>query len=450
MTNAIRRVYLVSLGCPKNLVDSEVILGRLEQAGYEVASQPEEADVLLINTCGFIQPAVEESIDTILELGRIKTSSIGKRLVVCGCLPQRYGKELQRELPEVDLFFGPDSLPDIVRYLAQPSEDGFCVSTASPRYIMNATEPRRISTPAHRSYLKVTDGCINRCSYCLIPQIRGSLRSRPIDDLLVEVRRLEGLGVKELTLIAQDLTAYGLDYGPDVHLKILLTRLVEGCSIPWIRLLYLHPRRVDEDLLGMIASEPRLMPYLDIPLQHVNNKILTAMNRSYDRSYIDRLMAGIRSILPAAAVRTTFMVGFPGEDEAAFAELEEFVRDFQLEHVGVFPYYNEDGCKAATFQGQLAEEVKEERRRRIMEIQQGISFENNQGCIGKVLDVLVEGESSESELLLEGRTKYQAADIDGCVYITAGVCNVGEIVRVEITEAHAYDLVGEIFPVSPS
>lgn len=433
------------MGCPKNLVDSEVVLGVLQGSGYRIVPEPEEADVLMVNTCGFIKPAVEESIETILGLVQIKNGHLGQKLVVFGCLPQRYGRDLAKELPEVDLFLGTDELALIAVKLAALETDAPPPPISpGPRFLMNASMPRLISTPAHRSYLKITEGCANNCSYCLIPKIRGRLRSRPIDDLVAEARRLESSGVKELTLVGQDLTTYGLDLGEKVSLPALLAALLEGCTIPWIRPLYLHPVRVDDALLRMIGSDPRIMPYLDIPLQHVNSRILQAMNRPYDRAYIDLLLGRVREILPQAAIRTTFMVGFPGEDEAAFAELMAFVEQNRLDHVGVFPYSNEEGCAAEKLPGQLLERVKEKRQARIMKLQQAISRTHKQSLIGKRQQVLVEGVSGETELLLEGRTRFQAPEIDGVVYITSGLAMAGDIVDVTITEAFEYDLAGEI------
>jgi ribosomal protein S12 methylthiotransferase len=439
-----KKLFLQSLGCPKNLVDSETMLGLLQQAGYAACSEPEEADLLLINTCGFIRPAVEEAIEEILALAAIKKKDPGKRLVVTGCLVQRYGEELRRELPEVDLFIGTDGFQELGRHLAQvESGEAPLVRCETPSFLANSSHPRQPSTPAHRAYLKVTEGCSNRCAYCLIPAIRGPLRSRPQEDLLVEARRLEQRGGKELTLIAQDLTAYGLDSGgPQLH--PLLLRLLAETEIPWLRLLYLHPARVDRELLTLVAGEPRILPYLEIPLQHINGRILRSMNRPYDRADVEKMLAAIRDILPGAALRTTFMVGFPGETEEDVAELEDFIRDSHFDHLGIFTYSNEEGCAAASLPGQLPEEVKKERRRRLMEVQAAVSLAKNEQRVGSVEEVLVEGVSSETDLLLEGRTWYQAPEIDGCVYINSGVCAPGEMAAVRITEAHPYDLVGEI------
>jgi ribosomal protein S12 methylthiotransferase len=292
--------------------------------------------------------------------------------------------------------------------------------------------------------MKITEGCINRCSYCLIPDIRGKLRSRTIADLTSEARRLDAEGVKELTLVAQDLLAYGIDLDKQTNLIVLLKQLQAETDIPWIRLLYLHPARVNEELLLLMAANTRLVPYLDIPFQHVSDHILSLMNRPYTKVQLIQLMDTIRRILPLAALRTTMMVGFPGETEEDIAEMTDFLKKHHFDHLGVFAYANEEGCKAASLPGQIAEETKEKRLQKIMELQADISFGALQKYVGASEQVLVEGVSKESDLLLEGRTRYQAPEIDGCVYITRGTVEPGALVEVTITEAHTYDLVGEL------
>ncbi len=440
-----KKLYMVSLGCSKNLVDSEVMLGLLEKDGYSVTEGPEEADLLLVNTCGFIGSAAKEAIDAILELAIYKHKDPAKKLVVTGCLVQRYGIELEKELPEVDLFIGTNGFHSIVDRLNGPPPPALSAhSLEQSPFLMNSSMPRKVSTPAHRAYMKITEGCINRCSYCLIPSIRGKLRSRPKDDLLIEAKRLEAEGVKELTLVAQDLLAYGLDLGKQTNLPGLLQKLLAETTIPWIRLLYLHPARVQRELLRLMADNPRIVPYLDIPFQHVSDRILKLMNRPYSKNQIIQLMGTIRSTIPNVALRTTMMVGFPGETETDIAEMTDFLQKHKFEHLGVFAYANEEGCKAASLKGQIAEEAKEERLRKIMELQAEISFTALEKHVGGVEQVLVEGLSKESDLLLEGRTRYQAPEIDGCVYITQGTANPGDLVDVMITESHTYDLVGEI------
>jgi ribosomal protein S12 methylthiotransferase len=436
---------MISLGCSKNLVDSEVMLGLLEKDGYEVTQGPEDADLLLVNTCGFIGSAVKEAIDEILELSRYKKDDPTKKLVVTGCLVQRYGTELEKELPEVDLFIGTNGFHTIVDQLyGKKVPVPLAHSLEQTPFLMDSSIPRKVSTPPHRAYMKITEGCINRCSYCLIPDIRGKLRSRTISDLTTEARRLDAEGVKELTLVAQDLLAYGLDLEKRTNLIVLLKQLLAETNIPWIRLLYLHPARVNKELLLLMAANTRLIPYLDIPFQHVSDHILRLMNRPYTQVKLIQLMETIRHILPLAALRTTMMVGFPGETEDDIAEMTDFLQKHHFDHLGVFAYANEEGCKAASLPDQIAEEIKEERLRKIMELQAGISFGALQKHVGAVEQVLVEGLSRESDLLLEGRTRYQAPDIDGCVYITRGTVEPGALVDVTITEAHTYDLVGEL------
>jgi ribosomal protein S12 methylthiotransferase len=441
-----KKLFMISLGCSKNLVDSEVMLGLLEKDGYAVTEGPEDANLLLVNTCGFIGSAVKEAIDEILELSRYKKNAPDKKLVVTGCLVQRYGTELEKELPEVDLFIGTNGFHTIVDQLyGKKPLLPLAHSLEQTPFLMDSSIPRKVSTPSHRAYMKITEGCINRCSYCLIPDIRGKLRSRTISDLTSEARRLNAEGVKELTLVAQDLLAYGLDLEKQTNLIVLLKQILAETDIPWIRLLYLHPARVNEELLALMAANSRLIPYLDIPFQHVSDHILRLMNRPYTRVQLVQLMETIRHILPLAALRTTMMVGFPGETEDDIAEMADFLQKHHFDHLGVFAYANEEGCKAATLPNQIAEEIKKDRLGRIMELQAGISFAALQKHVGRVEQVLVEGLSRESDLLLEGRTRYQAPDeIDGCVYITKGNVEPGALVDVTITEAHTYDLVGEL------
>ena len=443
------KLFMISLGCPKNLVDSEVMLGQLTRYGYEICQDATGADVILINTCGFIQSAVEEGIEAIMEMIQIKERAPDALLVVSGCMVQRYGDDLRRELPEVDLFVGTESFhriaASIERLRAAGRQKEAPLELTSRRYLMDSSAARRLSTPAHRAYLKVTEGCDNRCSYCLIPSIRGRQRSRPLDDLLREARRLEEGGVRELTLIAQDLTAYGTDLGRGgPRLAGLLAGLLAKTNIPWLRMLYLHPARLDEEVIRLVADQHRLTPYFDIPLQHISDRILKRMRRPYTRRQATKLLERIRSLVPSVAIRTTFMVGFPGETEEDLALLEEFIKEQRFDHLGVFAYSNEEGSDAARLDGQLDQETGQQRLERIMAMQAEISQEKNKAVVGSEVEVLVEGLSRESDLLLEGRTSRQAPEIDGCVYITAGECAAGDMVRVKITEAHPYDLVGEI------
>lgn len=441
----MKTLYLVSLGCPKNLVDSEVMLAALERVGYTAVEQPEAASLLLVNTCGFIQPAVEEAIDVILELAAFKEQNPAVRLVVTGCMVQRYGSPLLDELPEVDLFVGLDDFHRIDQ-LIPPAKapQGLFVNSGAATYIMDSSVPRRIATPFFRSYLKITEGCDNRCAYCMIPSIRGRLRSRSLADLVMEAQFLEQSGVQELALIAQDLTAYGNDLAGETDLVALLSALLKETAIPWFRLLYLYPASVNDALLQLMADQARLVPYLDIPFQHVSDRILTRMNRHYDRATLDDLIRRVRKYLPECALRTTLMVGFPGETEHDVDCMVEALTAWRLEHVGVFQYQDEENSTAAAFSEKVADDVKAARYQRIMDTQAMISEALQQEYVGRVEPVLIEGVSAESDLLLEGRTRFQAPDIDGCVYITAGQVRPGDIVPVRITEAHTYDLVGEV------
>jgi ribosomal protein S12 methylthiotransferase len=440
----MKRIHVISLGCPKNLVDSEVMLGILQEDGWIVVDEPTKGDVLLLNTCGFIQPAVEEAIEEILELVTIKEAFPEKLLVVTGCLVQRYREKLQDEFPEVDLFIGTEGVPDIARLIDACMAGELPGSLQiSQHFLMDSSLPRRLSTPPFRSWLKITEGCSNHCTYCMIPSIRGDLRSRSIPDLVEETIRLEGLGVKELTLIAQDLTAFGNETGGSTMIELLQALLCRS-TIPWIRLMYLYPSGIPDALFDLMAAAPRIVPYLDIPFQHVSDPILKRMNRRYTQGDLYRLIEKIRTSNPDIALRTTFLVGFPGETEKDIIMLERFLQDVKIEHVGVFAYANEEGCPAEFFPDQCSEEEKSGRLEHILSLQAGISRETLKKYIGRLEPVLVEGVSRETDLLLEGRTRFQAPEIDGCVYINDGEANPGDIVMVRIDDAQVYDLVGGI------
>ena len=440
----MKKLHLVSLGCAKNLVDSEMMLGFLELDGYEVVEDPAEAELLLVNTCGFIQSAVTEAVDEILLLADYKENDPTKKLVVTGCMVQRYGKELRQELPEVDLFVGIDDEERICELIAELEEGRGLVLTAPSRFIINSSVPRRLSTPPFRGYLKITEGCDNRCTYCMIPSIRGDLRSRSITDLVSEAQILAKGGMQELTLIAQDLTAYGDDLDSAANLVNLLKALLADTDIPWLRLLYLYPVSTNIELLQLMAEQPGILPYLDIPFQHVSDSVLSKMSRRYSRQDLEQLVSQIRTYLPDCAIRTTMLVGFPGETEENFAELLDCLQRWQLDHVGVFPYEDEEGSVAVNFGDKVSTEEKQHRYQQVMELQAEISNNKLRQYVGRKETVLVEGLSRESDLLLEGRTRYQAPEIDGCVYINDGMANPGDIVKVEITGAHIYDLVGGI------
>lgn len=435
---------LVSLGCAKNLVDSELMTGSLLSSGWTIVEDPAEASVLVINTCGFIQPAVEEAIDEILILAEYKHADPSKKLVVAGCMVQRYRDALGGELPEVDLWIGTEA-PDRMALYIEDMLAGDCEKLQLPqRRLMDSAMERALSHPYFSSWMKITEGCDNKCTYCMIPAIRGKLRSRDMADLVHEAKLLEAKGVQELNLIAQDLTAYGNDLSSDVNLVSLLQSILDNTTIPWIRLLYLYPNRIEPKLIQVMKENKRIVPYLDIPFQHVSDAVLHRMNRHYTQKELRDLIETLRNELPDIALRTTFLLGFPGETEADVVAVERFIREIEFDHLGVFPYANEEGCPSEHYNEQVSEEMKQQRVERILSLQKEISMNRLKRFIGTTQQVLVEGLSEETDLLLQGRTRYQAPEIDGLVYINDGVANPGEIVEVEITEAHFYDLVGNV------
>lgn len=442
------KVSLISLGCPKNLVDAEVMLGHLPPSRYEVITDESQADVIIVNTCSFIKEAKEESVETILEVADRKKTGRCKLLVVCGCLPQRYQDGLAAEMPEVDLFLGTGDVPQIVAFLdaklgGKPAEHS---AFAAPHYLYDHTTPRVKSSPYYSSYVKIAEGCDNRCSYCVIPLVRGPLRSRTIESVVAEVRRMTAEGVKEINLIAQDITAFGRERNRDGdgELVALLRELVKIEDLRWLRLLYAYPDGITDELLDLIASEEKICKYLDLPLQHVDDTLLGMMSRRVDEAGIRFLLERIRQRIPDVTLRTSFIVGFPGETDAQFAKLLEFVNEGHFERVGVFRYSREEGTAAALLEQQVPERTKKSRLQKLMKAQARVSFHKNRALVGQVEPVLVEGLSEESDLLLRGRSIRQAPDVDGQVYITAGQAQIGEIVQLRITDSSEYDLIGEI------
>ncbi len=435
-----KKIGLVSLGCPKNLVDSEEMVGRLTRAGYEITSIEEEADLILVNTCGFIDAAKEESIDNILSLSERKVNGELQGLVVTGCLAQRYAAELSEEIPEVDRFLPLKEEKKIVEVIDS------ILSTGNGRSLKESdlAPQRSILTPFHTAYLKISEGCSNHCAYCTIPLIRGTQRSREIPGLLKETGNLCRNGVREIILIGQDITNFGSDRGTPGNLIPLLKGLSRIEDLVWIRLMYLHPNHISEELIDIMASEPGIVSYLDLPVQHINDGILKKMNRKGDAQTIRKQIERLREGIPDLALRTTLIVGFPGETERAFEELCEFVTETRFHHLGVFAYSREEGTPAADYPDQVADEIKDQRREQIMQLQAGISKEKNREYVGTVQKVLVEGASPETDLLLAGRYYGQAPEIDGTVLINKGDAVVGEFSEVRIIEAHTYDLVGEI------
>lgn len=444
-TSVKEKVSLVSLGCPKNLVDAEVMLGYLAQQGYEVTTDEHEADIIIVNTCSFIKEAKQESVDTILDLADRKQDGRCQLLVVTGCLPQRYQEELANELPEVDIFVGTGDYPRIAEIIAEKrGVEGQIRYTGDPNYLFDPDMPRLQSSPYYYSYLKIAEGCSNCCSYCVIPSLRGPFRSRPVDQLLKEAQALVARGVKELNLIAQDITGYGRDLPGGVNLAGLVRELAKLEGLKWIRLLYAYPDGIDDSLIDLIKNEPKVCKYLDIPLQHISDPVLSAMNRRSSEAEIRSLVERLRTEIPDLAIRTSIIVGFPGETEDDFKKLSHFIEEVQFDRLGVFCYSREEGTPAAEMTEQISERVKRERYKKLMKIQARVSFKRNRRLINTVEQVLVEGYSEETELLLKGRSSRQAPDIDGLVYITAGQANVGDIVPLRITDSSDYDLIGEI------
>ncbi len=440
-----KSLFLISLGCAKNRVDSEHILGILNREGYKVVPHIEEARYVVINTCGFLQEAVQEAIDTILDAARLKKTAMLRRLVVAGCFVQRYGYKLLKEIPEVDGWVGTGEFHRIADVLQDVDEPPAPMLIGRPAFSADHGLPKVQSTPFYTAYLRIAEGCANRCSYCMIPKLRGSFRSRLLESLLKEASKMATRGVREINLVAQDTSCYG----EDIYGKSRILDLLEGlCGIrriEWIRLLYFHPNRLTEAVLDFMDENQRIVPYLDLPFQHSHPVLLNAMGRNPGEKTPWHLMTMIRNRKRSIHVRTSLMVGFPGETEAMFEELCDFVRMAQFDHLGVFIFSPEKGTAAARLPDQVDGEIALERQARLMKLQGGISKKINQRMVGRVLPVLVEGESPETDLLLTGRTATMAPDVDGRVLINEGEGVVGEIMPVLITEAHEYDLVGGIF-----
>lgn len=435
---------MISLGCPKNRVDSEVILGLLGDRGYYLSEDPREASIIIINTCSFIRKATEESIDTILNYASYKERGNCRLLIVAGCLTQRYREKLREELPEVDLFVGTGEYQRIADLILESPENRRLVAAGAPEYIHDHSTPRIFTTPFYSSYIKIAEGCSNPCTFCIIPQLRGNYRSRSVESILREVEKLAAAGVKEFNIVAQDTTAYGRDLTKPATLESLLKQMTKIADVEWIRLLYCYPTLMTDSLIDLMAREEKILKYIDLPLQHIDDKILRAMKRGTREKMIRDLIAKARDCIPDVALRTALIVGFPGEGEKEFENLLSFVEETRFDHLGVFKYSREEGTTAAAIPGQVPGKVKEERYRKVMETQQKIAFQKNRAHVGSRARVLIEGRSEETELLLQGRATFQAPEIDGIVYINAGNAGKGEIRDVLITEAHPYDLVGEI------
>jgi ribosomal protein S12 methylthiotransferase len=476
------KIGLVSLGCPKNLVDSEVMLGLARDAGHDLTQDPAGADVIVVNTCAFIDSAKRESIDAILEMARHKTEGACQRLVVTGCLAERYRETLRQEIPEIDAVLGTGEVPDIVQAISgATSTAGVApltffraagpeprVSSPGPRapqlgpraprleprapspeprvptYIYDADTPRFLATPRHYAYLKIAEGCDYKCAFCIIPKLRGNYRSRPADSIVREAESLAARGVKELLLVSQDTTFYGIDREERGALARLLRRLNAVPGLEWIRLLYLYPTTIDDDTLAAMAECEHVCKYIDLPLQHASNPVLARMKRPGTRQKYDRLLERIRSRVPGVALRTTFIVGFPGETAGDVDELTSFVQDHQFDHVGVFTYSHEEGTSAFAFENDVPQRVKVKRRNAVMSAQKRLVRQRQRRRIGERARVLIDGPAGEHELVLRGRLASQAPDIDATVYLTdcdPSSYRAGDFVEVTLVGSRDYDLI---------
>ncbi len=438
------KVGMVSLGCPKNQMDAELMLARLEQAGYEITAESGLADVVIVNTCGFIEDAKKESIENILEFAQLKKEGRIKKILVTGCLAQRYQQELVQELPECDGVLGLGANADIVEAVEQVTRDvAFYRFPSRDSWVLEGS--RLLTTPHFFAYLRIADGCDNRCTYCAIPLIRGNLRSRELEGLVSEAEALVQTGVKELVLVAQDTTVYGRDLYGEPRLPELLRRLCRIDGLRWIRLLYCYPEHISEELLDVMATEEKVLPYMDLPLQHVSGHILKAMHRPGDRASLTALIAHLRERVPGIVLRTTLMTGFPGETEEDFEELCRFVQEAQFQRLGCFAFSPEEGTPAAKLPDQLPEDVKQRRRDIVMEEQQRVSDRYNEQQIGKTVTVLVESYDRYAECWF-GRSEADAPDIDGKVFFAApaGTVHPGDMRRIKITDTMDWDLMGEM------
>jgi ribosomal protein S12 methylthiotransferase len=438
------RVFLISLGCPKNLVDSEYIIGLIREEGYEIADDPSAAEIAIVNTCAFIRSAVEESIHAILELASLKGRGHLRHLFVVGCFVQRYGRKLVHEIPEVDGWLGTGQISKITEILGGRADNFPIIYLDRPNFLADHSAPRVQATPFYSAYVKIAEGCSHHCTYCIIPSLRGPFRSRTTDSLFIEAKDMVERGVREINLVAQDTSWYGHDLDPPCTLEDLLEKLLTIPDLKWLRVLYTHPYHLPDRLLELIDSEEVLCPYLDVPIQHVNPDILRAMGRPSDSEPMPQLIERIKRRSRRIALRTTVMVGFPGETEEQFRELCTFVRQAKFDRLGVFPFSPEKGAPAARLKDGIPQRVVKGRIEEIAEIQAENSGQLNRELIGKTVQVLVEGLHPETDLLLSGRTATMAPEVDGQVLINEGTAVVGDIVPVRITEAHTYDLVGGI------
>lgn len=437
-----KKIGMVSLGCAKNQVDAEVMLGLFNGKGYEIVNQSEDADIIVVNTCGFIEPAKEESIQAILEQVKYKKYGSCETLIVTGCLGQRYSDELMKEIPEVDAVVGTGNYSRIIEILDEINMGQHCTYLDNLSAPEKDGLPRMLSTNGASAYLKIAEGCDNYCTYCIIPQLRGRFRSRPVSSIIKEAEGLVRDGIRELVVIAQDVSRYGSDSDGKYNLIHLLEELCRIPNLKWIRLLYCYPDRITEELIDLIGREEKICNYLDIPIQHINQGILSRMNRISDGKRIRSLLAMIRKRIPNIVLRTSLIVGFPGEGEVEFQELMDFVGEGYFQHIGVFPYSQEEGTRAAGFSEQVAEAIKQERRARLLSVQKRISKRLMRARYGQKCDVLVEGRDSEQ--LYFGRSYGEAPGVDGLVYVhSLSPLKTGSFVGTRITNVFDYDLLGE-------
>ncbi len=437
-----RKLHIISLGCSKNLIDSEVMGGLAQASGMNIVNSPDRADVVIVNTCGFIQPAKEEALEIILSLAEEKKRrKPDVKLIVAGCLAQRYGKELLSDIPEVDLWIGTGEVGNIVRHLKKTTR---AAVITKPDFLMTAGHERILSSKSVSAYLKISDGCSNHCTYCAIPAIRGKARSRMPDDILLEAQKLASRGSSEIILIGQDTTAYGRDLKSRPTLAQLLGGLAAIKSIRWIRLLYAHPAHITTDVLETMAGHDKICRYIDLPIQHIDDHLLAAMHRNVSATRISEIIRQSREIMPDVALRTSLMVGFPGETQKRFERMLDFMRDVRFDHLGVFTYSREEGTPAAERPSRISEKEKHRRCDVIMNEQADISYAINQELIGSVQEVLIEEESDREGYTFSGRCRRQSPEIDGVTYVKNSGIIIPAMVKCKITAADHYDLFGEV------
>ena len=442
-------IYIETLGCAKNRVDSEIMLGILNANSFAYTPDPEKAEVIILNTCAFLTSAVKESIDRILALSEYKETAQCLSLIVVGCLSERYREELLNEIPEIDGILGTSDYTKIlscVRSSLEETERRSYLADSKPRYSMSNFEAvRLISTERSHAYLKISEGCSNMCSFCNIPFLRGAFSSRPIAHVVKDFKNMLETGIKEINIISQDSSSYGSDLPKDNNLKNLIQSLLDADSSEfWLRVFYSYPNRYPTELFQLMSQDSRLTKYVDMPFQHISDQVLKDMNRRISRNKIEKLLETALNIVPDIAFRTTFIVGFPTETDENFNELLQFVEQGWFQHIGVFCYSHEDNIRSKKFGDPIPQEIKEERRKLIMEAQQTVSLKKNLALIGTTMKVLVKGLSSETDLLLEGRSQFQGVDVDGVVYINEGDADAHKFTEVVITDAHPYDLIGSV------